>query len=117
MKNYINKIYKIHKDFWTKTKFYAFLNSCLFFIIALVIKGYSDNYVDSSTSTSVGDIILDNIPTINVDEIVIQATLIFMAIILVLGILKPKYLSFGIKTLGLFIIIRAFFVKECAAFF
>ena len=110
MIKYFNKIYLIHKNFWTRIKFYNFLNSLLFFIIAIILKGYSDNYVDNSVSTPVGDIILDNIPTMNVDEIVIQATLIFMIFILVLGILKPKYLSFGLKTLGLFIIIRAFFV-------
>jgi hypothetical protein len=110
MKNYIKKIYKTHKDFWTRTKFYAFLNSVLFFAVAILVKGYSDNYVDSSKSTPVGDLILDNIPTLNVDEIVIQATLIFITISLVLFIFKPKYLAFTLKTLALFVIIRGFFV-------
>lgn len=110
MKDYIDKIYKIHKNFWTRTKFYAFLNSVLFFAVAILVKGYSDNYVDSSKSTSVGDLILDNIPTLNVDEIVIQATLIFIVISLILFIFRPKYLAFTLKTLALFIIIRGFFI-------
>lgn len=87
-----------------------FMNSLLFFAVALVIKGFSDNYVDGSVNTPLGDLILDNIPTLNVDEIVILATLIFIGVSLFLFVIKPKYLPFGIKTLALFIIIRAFFV-------
>src|SRR3989339_473589 len=107
----LKKIYRIHKDFWTKSNFYNFLNSTLFFVLAVIIKGYADNYVDSSTGTPVGDIILDNIPTLNVDEFVVLGTLIFIIISLILFILKPKFIFFGIKTLALFIIIRAFFIS------
>ena len=86
----LKKIYRIHKDFWTKSNFYNFLNSTLFFVLAVIIKGYADNYVDSSTGTPVGDIILDNIPTLNVDEFVVLGTLIFIIISLIRPTIKKK---------------------------
>lgn len=106
----LNKIYSIHKNFWTKSNFLITVNSFLFFILAIVIKAFSDNYVDNSVSTPVGDLILSNLPTFDVDRFVIQATLIFIAGVLFLLFLKPKYIPFALKTLALFIIVRAFFV-------
>ena len=54
----------------------------LFFALAIVIKAFSDNYVDSSVNTPVGDLILNNIPAFDVDKFVIQATLVFILIVL-----------------------------------
>lgn len=107
----IEKFYKRHKDFWNKDNFISILISTCFLIFAIFIKNVSDNYVDSATSTPVGDLILSNIPTFNVDKFVIQGTLAFILIVIFLFLGRPKYWSFSLKTFAIFIIIRAFFVS------
>ena len=111
IKNIIRKTYLKHKDFWNKNRFYDLLNSFFLLVIALATKAWADNYVDNFQGTPVGDIILDNIPTFNVDGIIVLGTLSFILFVIILFLLKPKYVIFGIKTLSIFVIIRSFFIS------
>ena len=110
MNGFINKIYLRHKNFWIKDNFLSMLTGGLFLLLALLAQGYANNYVDYATSTPVGDILLDNLPTINVGFFVVQGVLIFTLIIAFIFIIFPKFIPFALKSLALFIIIRSFFV-------
>lgn len=111
MKSFLDRAYTRHKSFWTKNNFLLFLSGFSFLILAIISKSLSDKYVDYADSTAVGDLILNNIPTFNVDDIVILGTLSFIFLVFILFLTRPKYWSFSLKAFSLFIIIRAFFVS------
>ena len=111
MTRLLNKIYLRHKNFWIKDNFLSALISGLFLLLALLAQSYANNYVDYVASTPVGDMLLDNLPTINVGFFVVEGVLIFTLIIVFLFLAFPKYIAFTLKTLALFIIIRSFFVS------
>lgn len=111
MNGLINKIYLRHKNFWIKDNFLSVLTGGLFLLLALLVQSYTNNYVDFVASTPVGDILLDNLPTVNVGFFVVQGVLIFTLIVVFLFLIFPKYITFALKTLALFIIVRSFFVS------
>lgn len=73
---------------------------------------YAFDYSLRPTSNYVGDLILDNIPVIGLNFIIVEVALIAI----VLGTLfvvfsKPRYVLFTLKAIALFIIIRAIFIS------
>ncbi len=107
----INKIYLKHKHFWSKEIFWLFFSGILFFIFVLVVQHFAYNYIDFRANvTPVGDLLLDNLPTINMDLFIIQGALFSTLIIIFLFIISPKYIPFSIKAISLFIIIRSGFI-------
>ncbi len=111
MNGFIDKIYLRHKNFWSKDNIFSLLSGSLLFSLALLVQGYANNYVDYTASTPVGDILLNNLPTINVGFFVVQGVLILTLIIALLFLMFPEYIPFAIKSLALFIIIRSFFIS------
>ncbi len=108
----VNKIYLRHKNFWTRDNFLLLLGGILLFVFALFIQHFAYNYIDNSANvTSVGDLLLNNLPTINLDFFIVQGALLLTLIVIFLFVIYPKYLPFSIKTLALFIIIRSFFIS------
>lgn len=89
----------------------SILTSVLLFGIALVVQTLANRYVGQVTSIAVPDLILDHIPTLDIDALIIQAVLLATALTIVLTFLKPKCFSFGLKALSLFIIIRAVLIS------
>ncbi|MCX6796497.1 MAG: phosphatase PAP2-related protein, partial [Candidatus Falkowbacteria bacterium] len=59
----------------------------------------------------VEDILLNNLPTIDIDSFIILSTLVSTLIIVFLFGAMPQYLNFGLKSVSLFIIIRSFFIS------
>jgi len=111
MIGFINKIYLKHKNFWSKDSIFSLLRGGLLLSLALFVQGYVNDYVDFAISTPVGDIILDNLPTINVGFFVVQGVLILTLLIAFLFLIFPELIPFAIKSLALFIVVRAFFVS------
>ncbi len=73
---------------------------------------YEQIYSTRPTSVYVGDLLLDNLPVVDLNLIIIDGALISI----VLGILfvvfsKPRYIIFSIKALALAILIRALFIS------
>ncbi len=109
MKKSISNICLEHKKFWLNNKI-LLLEGVLFFIFALIIQHFAYNYVDFHvTGTSVGDLLLDNLPSLDLDFFIVQGALIVSFIIIILMAVKPKYILFSIKTFALYIIVRSFF--------
>ncbi len=111
MKKALKKIHSRHKIVWTKDNVKSLAVSVGFFIVALIALKISNNYVVSIKGTAVDDLFLNHLPTVDIDEFIIQASLLvtFLGTFLVLS--KPKYLNFGLKALAVFIITRAFFIS------
>jgi hypothetical protein len=83
----------------------------LFLAASLVINTFADSYTTSHASNAVTDIILDNIPTFNVNFIFYQGFAIFWFFVVILQIHEPKGLPFVLKSIALFIIVRSFFIS------
>ncbi len=112
MQEFFKTLYLNHKHFWTPKNLALFLYALLFFMFALMIQHVAYNYIDNHASvTPVGDLLLNNLPTINLDFFIVQGALLSTLIILLVLLKNPSYLPFAIKTLALFLIIRSFFIS------
>ncbi len=80
------------------------------FIVSLVLDGAANIYVALQTGPAVHDLILDHIPTINVEDIYLEGFFILLACIIILALHRPKQIPFMLKTIALFISIRSFFI-------
>ena len=77
---------------------------------SIVFSNYANNYTAIHSSTSVSDIILDNVPVTSVETAFLEGfiTLIFFVVLLALH--KPARMPFVLTASALFICIRAFFL-------
>jgi hypothetical protein len=87
----------------------AFL-SFIFFIVSLIINFYANQYAWVKKNNSVTDILLDNLPVINMDRAFVICTVLVVIFIIVLLITHPKKVPFTLKTMAVFIIVRSLFV-------
>ena len=111
MKELASKIYLRHKNFWSKDNFSLLIKGILFFAFALLIQHFAYNYLDYHVKgTPVGDLLLNNLPTVNLDIFIVQGALVLTFIVISLFIIHPEYLPFSVKTLALFLITRSFFL-------
>lgn len=107
----MSTLYFKYKKLWTKERGISVLWAIILAVVAVVAQKMADIYVDGLHGAYVGDLILDHIPTINVDDFIVILALFLTFAGLLLVILKPKYIFFTLKTLALFIIIRSFFIS------
>lgn len=100
-----------HKLYWPKKDF---LISIIFGLIlmagSLAINDYAQTYAANHISNSESDILLDNIPAMDVHLIYSEGAILFIIILIVVLLYEPKYIPFVLKSLAIFIIIRSFFM-------
>ena len=90
----------------------ALLMLCVSFILDHFAIVYAFTYLTSPTTRHVGDLLLDNLPIIDLNFIIIEGALlsiVFGTIFVVF--LKPRYLVFTLKTLAIFIAIRSLYIS------
>ncbi|HTY39792.1 MAG TPA: phosphatase PAP2-related protein [Candidatus Paceibacterota bacterium] len=80
---------------------------------ALLVQMQAGRYsaAKAISSSFVHDIILDNVPVVNVDYIIVQGAVAMFLLALVLGALRPQYLLFGLKVTALLVLVRAGFIN------
>ncbi len=103
-------------DLFSGEKLYSLIMSILLLSGAYVLEHYANlyelEYSLRPTSTYVGDIVLDNIPVLDLNLIIIQgalAAIVFGSLFMIFR--RPRYILFTVKAIALFIAIRAFFVS------
>lgn len=112
MKSLASNIYLRHKNFWSTNNLQLLLSSFLLFLLAISIQHFAYKYVDNRVDgTHVGDLLLDNLPVINLDFFIVQGALISTLLVLFFFLLNPNYLPFSLKAVSLFILIRSFFIS------
>jgi hypothetical protein len=72
---------------------------------------YAFDYSQRPTSNYVGDLVLDNIPVVDLSFIIIEVALIAIVLGTLFVLSRPRYLLFTLKAIALFIIIRAIFIS------
>jgi PAP2 superfamily C-terminal len=104
------------RDLFRRERLPSLLGAFALLGVAYIVEHFANVYAyDYSlrpTSNHVGDLILDNIPVVDLSFIIVEVALIAI----VLGTLfvvfsKPRYVLFTLKAIALFIIIRAIFIS------
>ncbi|HEY4513228.1 MAG TPA: phosphatase PAP2-related protein [Candidatus Paceibacterota bacterium] len=103
---------KEYKNYFTDKSFLiAFVSAVALLMISLVVQYHASFYVDRSVSESVTDIILSNTRAWEVDGIFVYGALLLTFVAMVVGLRKPNYSPFIMKSVALFTIIRSCFVS------
>ncbi len=108
----MNNIFEKHKFQWSQKSFlFSALLAFLFLALSLSINYAAGNYATKVASNGVTDIILDNVPVMDMDGIYIYGSLLFGLFMAILLIKEPKQIPFIIKSAALFYLIRAVFLS------
>jgi len=90
---------------------FALITAFLFLIISITTTYFAIQYVNEKASNPVTDIILSNIPVFDVDGIFIFGPVIFWLIIAAYVVFfEFKKIPFMVKSVALFVFIRAIFI-------
>jgi len=96
---------------WTSKKLiFSILWGIGFMMVGLVINYFAGRYASAHVSNPVNDLILDNIPTIDVEGIFIYGIIVFFIFVIGLLTLRPRRMPFVLKSFSLFLVIRSFFI-------
>ena len=104
-------IFQKHKLLWPKKEFIvSILFGLIFLIGGLFINNFAQIYAANNVNNPENDIILDNIPTVDVHLIYSEGAIIFVIFLIIVLLYEPKYIPFVLKSIALFLIIRSFFM-------
>lgn len=100
-----------HKSFWSQGSFcWSVVLSLGFLIISLFANYFANVYVAIRASNPVTDLILDNVPVVNISWIFFQGAVLFFVFVAWLLIRDPNKIPFVIKSMAVFILIRSIFI-------
>ena len=107
----MKKIINRHKLFWSQNNLrWSGVLSFIFLGLSLFANYAANIYATNRASNSVTDIILDNIPAINVGWVFFQGTVLFFFFVAWLLIKEPPKIPFVVKSMATFILIRSAFI-------
>ena len=107
MENVLRK----HGTLWSQASF--LMTALLGFLMLAAAIGatyWANNYTLAHASNKVTDMLLDNIPTINVNFIFSEGAITFVIIVAALLLYEPKRIPFALKMMAIFIAIRSVFL-------
>ncbi len=97
-----------HRVHWSqKTFLVSVLVGFLLLIASLIINYNAGVYATEHAGPAVTDIVLDNVPAMNVDFIFLDGAIIFISFLALLLFFYPKYIPFVLKSTAIFFIIRS----------
>lgn len=102
----------LFKSEWLRSFLGALLLLGLSFVSQHFATVYALSYSTRPTSTYVGDLLLDNLPILNLNFIIIEVALFAIVFgTLFVVFFRPRYIIFSIKALAIFIAVRALFMS------
>jgi hypothetical protein len=109
----MKSIFSGYHGFWNYERKRSLYLGVLLIILSLIIQISAGHYSSrrASSANFAGDLFLDNLPTINLDFIIMQGAILFWVGSSLLLATRPRQLLLGIKAIALFIIFRAFFIS------
>lgn len=103
---------KKYKDYFSNREFIISTAIAVFFLaISLVINFYAGIYATINQSNHVTDIILSNIRVYDVGHVFTYGAVLFWLFIIFLFLKEPRRIPFILKSIALFVVIRAIFVS------
>jgi membrane-associated phospholipid phosphatase len=104
-----------YKDLFKREWIGSFITGIVFMSISFVVSHYTFIYAHAysvrATSSYVGDVILDNIPVVNLNFIIVEGALFSIAAAAIFVLVQPRYILFALKMVALFIVTRALFIS------
>lgn len=105
------KLINKHKIYWARKEFIkSAILGFLLFTASMLITYAAGNFAIKKASNGVTDIILDNIPVINLAPIFVWGPVLLFIIIVAILLWEPYYLPFTLESLALFYIVRSAFM-------
>ncbi|MHB8660403.1 MAG: phosphatase PAP2-related protein [Minisyncoccota bacterium] len=112
---------KIQKDFFSIKDLFkperihslaaAFLLLGVAYVCEHFANVYQLVYAVRPTTTYVGDLLLDNLPVVNLNVIIVEGALLSIVLGTIFVLLNPRYILFTLKAFALLIVARALFVS------
>ena len=100
-----------YKDVFSEKGFaWSLIWSIIFLLSALVVNYFAAAYAFERASSAVADIVLSNVPVVDVDWIFVYGPIVFGLWIASLCITNPRTLPFVIKSIATFVLIRSGFI-------
>ncbi|MBF8281039.1 MAG: conserved rane protein of unknown function [Candidatus Magasanikbacteria bacterium] len=97
-----------HKIIWADKLFLrAAVIGLIFFAVSMVVNYAATNFATKEASRSVTDIILSNLPTFDLDFIIIEGALLLVLFTIFVFAYEPKYIPFVLKSVAFFVLVRA----------
>jgi hypothetical protein len=81
------------------------------FALAAQVRGGWYAWQRASQAPPVRDLVLDSLPTVNADAVIVQGAILFLLICIALFLWHPRHLFFGVKAVALFVMVRATFLN------
>ncbi|KKS67230.1 MAG: hypothetical protein UV36_C0011G0008 [Parcubacteria group bacterium GW2011_GWC2_42_6] len=107
----IKKTIRDHKSLWPQRYFYLNAGLGFLFLLFSFFVNYAANvFVSNRASNYVSDLILDNLPVINVNFIFVEGFAMFIALAIIFLLKEPQKIPFAVKTIAVFILIRSAFI-------
>lgn len=107
----MKKAFVRHKYHWNQKNFrMSVLAGVFLFICSLIISHQASTYATLRASNYVTDILLDNLPTFDIDGILNYGVIAFSLFIIYFLFIEPKKIPFFLKNLALFVVIRSIFI-------
>jgi membrane-associated phospholipid phosphatase len=106
----MKKIFEGYEALFTKRWMRSFCVALILLSLAIVFQFYASAYAVRVATGYVGDIVLSNIPAINLNFIIVEGALAAIALSILLLLAKPNYIIFTLKVAAIFIATRAVFI-------
>ena len=78
--------------------------------MSLIFQYYAGSYSAHAATQYVGDLLLDHLPIVNLNLIIVEGALWAIVFSAVLILAKPNYIIFSLKAVAVFLALRAVFV-------
>lgn len=100
-----------HRSCWSDAKVrFSVLEGTVALVGSLFINYFAGTYASLHTGAPLRDLVLDRVPTLPVNIILVEGAFVFWTFVLAILLTMPRTIPFVLKTLSLFVVIRAFFV-------
>jgi hypothetical protein len=99
-----------YKTFFTKPRRRALYVAFFILALSLIFQYYAGLYSAHVATQYVGDLLLDHLPIVNLNFIIVEGALWAILLSAILILTKPSHIIFTLKTLSIFLALRAVFV-------
>jgi len=89
---------------------YSSVVGLIFLALSLVVNFAANIFATNRIGSSINDIILDNIPTFDVNLVFFEGFAVFLAFVFFLAVKKPQRAPFILKSFAVFVLIRSAFI-------
>jgi membrane-associated phospholipid phosphatase len=97
-------------EIFTKSRMRSFGVALILLTLALFFQYYASAYSIRNSDRFVGDFFLDNLPTVDLNAIIVEGALIALVLSIIILLLNPRHLIFSLKATALLIAVRALFI-------